>query len=120
MNGLKIIILILNLSLWLNFEKFYEYIFKFLTGIDTTPRIFHSVDNIISLPPGHCAHEMPDQVELWITEIQNAEENLSYIFPELIDNTYTNLSGKNFDNLCTSLKNGIKKSSESFQKWLKC
>jgi len=63
---------------------------------------------------------MPDQVELWITEIQNAEENLSCIFSELIVNARNYLSDENFDNLCISLKNGIKKASKSFQKWLKC
>jgi hypothetical protein len=86
----------------------------------TTPRIFHSADNITTLPPGNRAHEMPDQVQLWIIELQNAEENLVHIFPELMVNANHNLSNEDFNNLCISLKNGIKKANESFQKWLKC
>ena len=63
-------------------EQFYESIYQFLTGKDTMPRI---LDNncVITLPPGNRAHEMPDKVEEWITGLENAEEEIFNIFPDI-------------------------------------
>ncbi|CAJ0841311.1 19686_t:CDS:2 [Entrophospora sp. SA101] len=49
-------------------------IFKFLTGFDTLPRIV-TEDETRCLPFGNCAHEIPDQVLIWIDELKKAEEN---------------------------------------------
>jgi hypothetical protein len=100
-------------------EQFYESIYQFLTGKDSIPRILNN-DCIITLPPGNRAHEMPDKVEEWITELENAEELLFNIFPDILFDAENNLSDEKFDVFCESLANGIKKACGSFKKWLEC
>ena len=46
-------------------ESFYEKVFFFLTGFDPIPRIFR--DGFLHrLPLGNRAHELPDQVLVWL------------------------------------------------------
>jgi len=100
-------------------EQFYESIYLFLIGKDTIPRILDN-GHMITLPPGNRAHEMPDKVEEWIAELENAEEKIFDIFPDILFDAENNLSDEDFDVFCESLANGVKKASDSFKKWLEC
>ncbi|CAJ0914675.1 13477_t:CDS:2 [Entrophospora sp. SA101] len=66
-------------------QTFYEKVFKFLTGFDTVLRIANE-DETKCLPLGNRAHEMPDQVFIWIDELEKAAENPELIFKEEFEN----------------------------------
>ncbi|CAJ0856183.1 5995_t:CDS:2 [Entrophospora sp. SA101] len=48
------------------------------------------------------------------------EEELFGIFPDILLDAENNLSNEKFEELCESLKNGVKKACDSIKKWLKC
>jgi fumarate reductase subunit C len=100
-------------------RRFYAEVFSFLTGYDATPRVLR--DGILArLPPGNRAHELPDQVLLWLGELQEAIELPEYYFADELEEASSKLPEDKFQNLRLKLKLGIKKASESFSKWMEC
>jgi len=63
---------------------------------------------------------MPDKVKEWINKLENAEERIFNIFSDILFNTESDLSNKDFNIFCKSLINDIKKAYNSFKKWLEC
>lgn len=63
---------------------------------------------------------MPGKVREWIVELENLEEELFGIFPDILLDAENNLSNEKIEELCGSLKNGVKKACGGFKKWLKC
>ncbi|CAJ0840240.1 12031_t:CDS:2 [Entrophospora sp. SA101] len=74
-----------TLCLHQNCPKDTKSLFKFLTGFDTVLRIANE-DETKCLPLGNRAHEMPDQVFIWIDELEKAAENPELIFKEEFEN----------------------------------
>jgi len=100
-------------------EIFYENVFKFLTGFDTLPRVV--VENESKcLPCGNHAHEVPDQVLIWINELKNAAESPELIFEKEFENAQYLLLNEEYINLKNKIKDGMKKALDSFCKWMEC
>jgi len=100
-------------------EIFYENVFKFLTGFDTLPWVV--VENESKcLPCGNRAHEVPDQVLIWINELKNAAESPELIFEKEFENAQYLLLNEEYINLKNKIKDGMKKALDSFCKWMEC
>ena len=100
-------------------QRFYAKVFSFLTGYDATPRILQNGISI-HLPPGNRAHELPDQVLSWLSELQKVIESPNYYFADELNEANSILSEDESQNFCSKLNLGIKKSLESFSKWMEC
>lgn len=93
-------------------ESFYEKVFVFLTGFDPTPRIFND-GSLHCLPLGNRAHELPDQVLVWLRELEE-----SCYFSEEYNEANITLLEDEFENLNLKINLGVKKALESFSKWM--
>ncbi|CAI2183285.1 9447_t:CDS:1, partial [Funneliformis geosporum] len=83
-------------------EYIYNPIYDFLISYDTIPQIYQ-VNSIKLLLAGNCAHEMSDQVMIWINKLENATLDIFSIFNEKLNEAKNNLSPENFDNLYQNL-----------------
>ena len=52
----------------------YAEVIAFLTGHDKTPRVMQN-GTLVQLPSGNRAHELPDQVLLWLGELQEISKS---------------------------------------------
>ncbi|CAH1771465.1 6384_t:CDS:1, partial [Entrophospora sp. SA101] len=66
-------------------------------------------DETRCLPFGNCAHEIPDQVLIWIDELKKAEENPVLIFEKEFENAQLLLSNEEYHHLEKKIKDGMKK-----------
>src|SRR5439155_15086916 len=98
-------------------EFFYEKIFFFLTAFEPTSRIFHD-GSLHHLPSGNRAHELPDQVLIWLDELKELEESPHNYFSEEYNEANIMLLEDEFKNLNLKIKLGAKKALESFSKWM--
>ncbi|CAG8731923.1 4225_t:CDS:2, partial [Gigaspora rosea] len=64
------------------------------------------------------AHEMPDAVLKWTKDIKNAQENITELFEEELEEANSYLDVEEYQRLCISLESGLKKAYEGFCKWM--
>ena len=97
-------------------EHFYEPLMQFMIGQDTKPRVYKD-GQLIALPPGRRAHEMPDKNFEWHEFLQSLINNFDMFFSDQLLEAMDLLSNEEFGILFNSLEHGITKALESFQKW---
>src|SRR5438128_2240815 len=100
-------------------RNFYAEVIAFLTGFDNIPRIMQN-DELVHLPPGNRAHELPDQVLLWLDELNEISESPNNYFTEEFEEYNSILSENELQNYSFQLKHGLKAAFESFSKWMEC
>src|SRR6185437_4008495 len=81
------------------------------------PRIYQN-NQLINLPPGRRAHEMPDKVYEWYKFFQDIAKNFDMFFADELLEALDNLSSKEFGILFDNLEKGINKALDHFEKWL--
>ena len=97
-------------------EHFYEPLMQFMVGQDTIPRIYQD-EQLIALPPGRRAHEMPDKIFEWHGFLQNLTTDFDMFFSDQLLEAVDLLSNEEFETLFDNLEHGITSALESFQKW---
>lgn len=98
-------------------EHFYEPLMQFLVGQDSVPRIIQD-DQLVLLPPGRRAHEMPDKVQEWMEYLKNIKDNFETFFSDELLDAVDSLSNDEFRNLFANLEKGITMALEYFTKWM--
>jgi fumarate reductase subunit C len=100
-------------------KKFYAEVINFLTGFDNIPRVMQN-DALVHLPPGNRAHELPDQVLLWLGELNEMSEFPNNYFAEEFEEVSSILHESELQDYSLRLKRGLKIALESFSKWMEC
>lgn len=100
-------------------KKFYAEVITFLTGYDNTPRIMQN-GTLIHLPAGNRAHELPDQILLWLSKLHDMSESPNEYFIEEFEEFSSILHENELQIQSLKLKHGIKAALESFSKWMEC
>lgn len=98
-------------------EHFYEPLMQFMVGYDPIPRIYQN-NQLVTLPSGRRAHEMPDKVSEWLEFLKNLKNNFDMFFSDQLLEAVDLLSNEEFDNLFNNLELGILAALEHFEKWL--
>ncbi|CAG8739217.1 7231_t:CDS:2, partial [Gigaspora margarita] len=104
-------------------EKIYEPMMNFFIGSDKEPRVLQPDGQLLPLPPGRRAHEMPDAFIKWNRNLYSIRNNLcSFFDKELWD--ATNILddegfGKFFDNLELSIIKAISSLDNWMSMWLR-
>lgn len=102
------------------FERnFYAKVIAFLTGFDNVPHIMQNSE-LVHLPPGNRAHELPDQVLLWLGELNEIGEFPNNYFTEEFEEFGSILPESELQNYSFQLKHGLKAALKSFSKWMEC
>ncbi|CAJ0905380.1 13359_t:CDS:2 [Entrophospora sp. SA101] len=70
------------------------------------------------LPNGYRAHQMPDMVQTWISELENIVHEPEKIFMDELLAASDHLNEQEFLNLAQRMQIGIEKTSNAFKKWL--
>ncbi|CAJ0879316.1 15108_t:CDS:2 [Entrophospora sp. SA101] len=91
-------------------EWFYEKIIYFLIGSDT--------NSSHPLPNGYCAHQMPDMVQTWISELENVVQAPEEVFMDELLAACDHLNEQEFLDLAQRMKIGIEKTLNVFKKWM--
>ncbi|CAB5306836.1 unnamed protein product [Rhizophagus irregularis] len=84
---------------------------------DPIPRLYQN-DQLITLPPGRRAHEMPDKVFEWHEFLKNLTNNFDMFFSDQLTEAADSLSSKEFEILFNDLEYGIIEALKHFEKWL--
>src|SRR5688572_8264233 len=92
-----------------------EKIMFFLIGKDNTNQGSNGID---SLSNRFRASEIPDKVERWINELQNAAKHPSDIFVEELLLAHESFYENEFFDLATRIENGLLKALEAFKRWM--
>ncbi len=100
-------------------KKFYAEVIAFLTGYDNTPRVMQN-GTLVHLPAGNRAHELPDQVLLWLGKLHDMSDFPNEYFIEEFEEFSSILSESVLQTHFLKLKHGIKATLESFSKWMEC
>jgi fumarate reductase subunit C len=91
-------------------EWFYERMMYFLIGSDT--------NSSHSLPNGYRAHQMPDMVQIWISELENIIHKPEEIFADELSTASDHLDEQDFLDLAQRIQVGIEKTLNVFKKWM--
>lgn len=100
-------------------KKFYAEVIAFLTGYDNVPRVMKN-STLVHLPPGNRAHELPDQVLIWLGKLHDISECPNEYFIEEFEEFGSMIDESELQNYSFKLKHGITKALESFSKWMEC
>ncbi|CAG8730493.1 13518_t:CDS:2, partial [Gigaspora rosea] len=100
-------------------QFFHTKFFEFLTGIDNISRIPEN-NKSKCLPPEYRAHELPDQVSFWLSELQRAVINPYIIFEKELTEARSTLCDQEFTTLTHQIKLGLQKARDGFLKWMGC
>ncbi|PKY52833.1 hypothetical protein RhiirA4_470718 [Rhizophagus irregularis] len=98
-------------------EHFYEPLVQFIVGQDPNLRIIQN-GQLVQLPFGRRAHEVPDKVYEWKAFLENIKNNMEMFFVDELLEAVEKLSNDEFEELFDSLENGINEAYEYFEKWL--
>jgi hypothetical protein len=96
---------------------FYEPLAQFMVKQDPIPRLYQN-DQLITLPPGRRAHEMPDKVFEWHKFLKNLVNNFEMFFSDQLSEAASLLSSEEFGILFNGLECGIIEALKYFEKWL--
>lgn len=91
-------------------EWFYEKIIYFLIGSDT--------NSSHPLPNGYRAHQMPDMIQTWISELENVMQAPEEIFMDELLAAGDHLNEQEFLDLAQRMQIGIEKTLNVFKKWM--
>ena len=91
-------------------EWFYEKLMYFLIGSDT--------NSSHPLPNGYRAHQMPDMVQTWISELENVVHEPEKIFMNELLVASDHLNEQEFLDLAQRIQTGIEKTLNVFKKWM--
>src|SRR5438128_10624825 len=70
--------------------------------------------------PGNRAHELPDQVLFWLSELNEMGESPNNYFSEEFEEFSSIIPESELQNYCFQLKHDLKAAFESFSKWMEC
>jgi len=70
------------------------------------------------LPNGYRAHQMPDMVQTWISELENIVHEPEKIFMDELLAASDHLNEQEFLDLAQRIQIGIEKTSNAFKKWM--
>ncbi|CAG8830215.1 7311_t:CDS:2, partial [Gigaspora margarita] len=87
---------------------------------DNTAYMSGKNDKSKCLPPGYRAHELPDQVSFWLSELQRAVINPYIIFEKELTEARSTLCDQEFTTLTHQIKLGLQKARDGFLKWMGC
>ncbi|CAG8816211.1 34450_t:CDS:2 [Gigaspora margarita] len=71
-----------------------------------------------NLPPGYRAHEMPDTILTWIKYLKDAQENITELFEEELEEANSCLDFEEYQKFYKSLESGLKNAYQGFCKWM--
>ena len=100
-------------------KQFYAEVISFLMSHDKTPRMMQN-GTLVHLPPGNRAHELPDQILLWLGELQEISKFSGDYFVEEFEEISNILQESELQSHRFKLNRGINVALESFSKWMEC
>jgi len=100
-------------------NKFYAEVIAFLTGHDKTPRVMQN-GTLVHLPSGNRAHELPDQILLWLGELQEISKSSDDYFAEEVEEMSNIIQESELQSHHFKLNRGVEVALESFSKWMEC
>ena len=100
-------------------KKFYAKVIDFLTGYDHTPRAIQN-GILVHLPAGNRAHQLPDQVLIWLGELYKIIDCPNECFIEEFEEFSSIFHESELQTHSLKLKRGIETALVSFSKWMEC
>src|SRR5438128_1771815 len=100
-------------------KRFYVKVIDFLTGYDHTSRVMQN-GILVYLPAGNRAHELPDQVLIWLGELYKMIDCPNEYFIEEFEEFGPILHETDADPFPQIKTVGIQTALVSFSKWMEC